>query len=72
MKYKIIFAIDADAESDDEFLDNLNEYSHIIQEEMGYYVNGYNKDAGGEEDIDVWVNCEQISEEEYCEIVRMY
>ena len=70
MKYKVIFAIDADAEDTDEFLGNLNEYAHIIQEEMGNYVNDYNKDAGGEEVIDVWVDCEQISEEEYCKIIK--
>lgn len=70
MKYKIIFAIDADAEDTDEFLGNVNEYAHIIQEEMENYVDGYNKEAGGEEDIDVWVNCEQISEEEYCKIIK--
>ena len=70
MKYKIIFAIDADAENTDEFLDKLNGYADIIKEEMENYVDSYNKDAGGEKDIDVWVNCEQISKEEYCKIIK--
>lgn len=65
MKYKIVYAIDADAEDVDEFLSNLSELADIHQEEIEDYANGYNQDAGGEEDIDVWVTCEQISEKEY-------